>query len=193
LKTLPICYHGQASVIAALGLRERLRIEAIKEIQIDTYDIAVMMMGADPGRWAPATRETADHSLPYCVAVALLDGEVSAKSFAEERLHDPKVGALMKKIKVRDDAGLTAKYPQAVPGRVEITMTSGELLSAEVEYPTGHAMNPMSDAEVETKFRSMFAGRASAGQCDSLLKALWSSEKIENFGREVTDRLTLPA
>ena len=165
----------------------------MREIRIDTYHTAVMMMGGDPDRWAPATRETADHSLPYCVAIALLDGEVTAQSFTQERLQDPAVQGLMRMVKVTEDAALCAQYPESVPSRVSIKTAGGELLSAEVRYPTGHAMNVMSDAEVEKKFRGMFTGSDRAGRGERILETIWKLDQVGDFGREVIGLLTFPA
>jgi 2-methylcitrate dehydratase len=181
MKSLPVCYHGQSAVLAALELRSRIDIDKIEDIQVDAYGAAVMMMGADPSRWAPATRETADHSLPYCVSIALLDGGVSNASFADSRLHDGAVANLMRKVKVREDAKLSAAYPAAAPGRVSIRMMSGEAHTIEVMYPTGHAKNPMTDAEVERKFREMLSGHRNARQCDAALEALWDVEQASDI------------
>ena len=193
LKSLPVCYHGQSAVIAALDLRKRVKAADVREIRIDTYHTAVMMMGGDPDRWAPATRETADHSLPYCVAIALLDGEVTAQSFTQERLQDPAVQGLMRMVKVNEDAALCAQYPESVPSRVSIKTAGDELLSAEVRYPTGHAMNVMSDAEVEKKFRGMFTGSDRAGRGERILETIWKLDQVGDFGREVIGLLTFPA
>ncbi len=117
IKDLPVCYHGQSPVQAALEMRGRV------DVAQDRGDRgrhlprpAVMMMGGDPSRWAPTTRETADHSLPYCVSVALLDGKVTNESFADARLRDPAIANLMRKVKVREDTALTARYPEAPAG-----------------------------------------------------------------------------
>src|SRR5690606_12983378 len=72
IKTLPVCYHGQSAVLLALDMRNRLPAERIREIRVEAYRTAVDMMGKDPSRWAPTTHETADHSLPYTVAIAFL-------------------------------------------------------------------------------------------------------------------------
>jgi 2-methylcitrate dehydratase len=149
------------------------------------------MMGADPSRWAPTTRETADHSLPYCVAIALLDGEVTAGSFASSRLQDPAVVSLMRKVKVSESPELSDQYPEAVPSRVSIHLLSGELLTTEVRYPTGHAKNPMNDAEVEKKFRGLFQRRGNATQCDEVLMALWALDEIKDFSGDVLRILTV--
>jgi 2-methylcitrate dehydratase len=185
IKNLPVCYHGQSPVEAALELRGAVPVERIEEIQVDAYATAVMMMGADPSRWAPTTRETADHSLPYCVAVALLDGEVTSASFAESRLHDPQVADLMRKVKVREDSSLDAHYPEGAPGRVTIRTRSGEAHTRELRYPTGHAKRPMSDHDVERKFRLMCNSVLTEAQCEATLKALWNIERVRDVGRDL--------
>jgi 2-methylcitrate dehydratase len=185
IKGLPVCYHGQSPVWAAVEMREALDVSKIEDILIDTYKTGVTMMGSDPSRWAPTTRETADHSLPYCVAVALLDGRVVDESFADERLRDPKLAALMRKVKVREDERLSALYPEGSPGRVTIRMQSGETHTREIVYPKGHAKSPMSTAEVEAKFRDMTAPLLGAARCDAVLAAVRTLDASENVGRDL--------
>jgi 2-methylcitrate dehydratase len=185
IKSLPVCYHGQSAVLAALKLRAQLQVAEIAEVRVEAYRAAVDMMGNDPSRWAPTTHETADHSLPYTVAIALLDGAVTAESFALERFTDPAVVALMRKTKVCEDSTLTAAYPEGAPGRVTVTMNSGEVHDAELKYPDGHAQNPLSDAQVEDKFRQMFSKRRSQAHCEQVLQRLWQMERVGDSGREV--------
>src|SRR5687768_8049836 len=177
LKSLPICYHGQSAVLGALELKPRVRVQDIVEIHVESYRTAVHMMGSDASRWAPTTRETADHSMPYVVATALIDGEVTADSFAPARLADPALAALMGKVKVSESADLSALYPEAAPSRVSFRLASGEVLTSEVKYPKGHAKSPMQDVEVEQKFRQLFAAFGSAAQCDAALRALWELDR----------------
>ncbi|MBS1218450.1 MAG: putative 2-methylcitrate dehydratase PrpD [Proteobacteria bacterium] len=179
-KFLPVCYHGQSAVFAALDLRDRVDVRQIEEIKVDGYQVAVFMMGNDASRWAPTTRETADHSLPYCVAIALLDGKLVRDSFADARLRDPAVAELMHKVRVAEDPALTALYPESAPGRVTIRMRSGETQVAEIRYPRGHEKSPMSDAEIESKFCDLAAGALGAQGCDRALKALWQLERMED-------------
>lgn len=185
IKSLPVCYHGQSPVLVALDLAKRVRAQDIAEIRVDAYRTAVDMMGNDPSRWAPTTHETADHSLPYTVAIAFLDGKLNEASFAPERYTDPAVVALMRKVKVQEDNALTAKYPEGSPGRVTVTLASGETQGAEMLYPTGHAGNPMDDAQVEAKFRDMLDKRVDAAQCERVLQRLWSAEKSQDLCREI--------
>jgi 2-methylcitrate dehydratase len=181
-KFLPVCYHGQSAVFAAMELRDKIDLRQIEEIRVDAYQVAVFMMGNDASRWAPATRETADHSLPYCVAIALLDGKLVRDSFADERLRDSAVADLMRKVKVAEDPALTAQYPEGAPGRVTIRLRSGETHVAEIRYPRGHEKSPMSDAEVENKFRNLSGGLLGAPGCDRALKTLWQLENIKDAG-----------
>jgi 2-methylcitrate dehydratase len=177
-KSLPVCYHGQAAVLAALDLRPRVNVTEIVEITVEAYSTAVFMMGNDPSRWAPTTRETADHSLPYCIAIALLDGQVTGASFADARLADPAVAALMRKTKVEEDRALSALYPESAPGRVTIAMRSGETHVAEMRYPAGHEKNPMSDQDLERKFFELAADRLEPTQRDKLIGTLWQLERV---------------
>jgi len=184
-KSLPVCYHGQSSVFAAIELRERVDLQQIEEIRVDGYQVAVFMMGGDASRWAPTTRETADHSLPYCVAIGLLDGELTSASFSDQRLRDPAVAALMRKVKVSEDPALSAQYPEGAPGRVTLRMKSGEQHVVEIRYPKGHEKSPMGDAEIERKFRDLCGGVLGKAGCDRTLEALW---QIDNF--DDTNKIT---
>jgi len=179
-KSLPVCYHGQSAVLAALDLRKRVSLSDIAEIKVETYGTAVFMMASDDSRWAPATRETADHSLPYCVAVALADGAVTQASFAEGRLRDPALTEVMRRVKVAEDRALSALYPESAPGRVTVAMRSGATHVAEVRYPKGHEKNPMTDGEIERKFVELCAERLNAEQRDRLIETLWRFEYVED-------------
>ena len=172
IKDLPVCYHGQSPVQAAVEMKTRIDPRNIEAIEVDTYRTGVTMMAGDPSKWAPTTRETADHSLPYCISVALLDGKVKNASFSEARLRDPAVANLMRKVKVKEDPSLTARYPEAPGGRVTVRMASGETHTGEVTYPRGHHKSPMSDADVERKFSELAGPRLGAQKCDALLNAV---------------------
>lgn len=185
VKSLPVCYHGQSAVLCALEMRARIAARDIAEIRVDTYRAAVNMMGNDPSRWAPTTHETADHSLPYTVAIAVLDGAVTEESYDSRRFAEPAVVGLMQKVKVCEDAGLTAKYPAASPSRLTITTSSGQSHSLEMIYPLGHAMNPMSTADIEAKFRRMLAKRYDQQRAEQILRQLSTAETMGDFGRDV--------
>ena len=122
---------------------------------IETFKTAVEIIGQDPEKWAPRTRETADHSLPYCTAVALLDGEVSADQFTAERLAEPRLRDLVARTIVVEDPALTAGYPSGIPNRVTVTLDDGTTLVEEVAFPPGHDKNPLDDAGLARKFHGL--------------------------------------
>lgn len=156
VKCFPVCYHGQSAVWTALGLRDQFAIEDVESVHVDTYAVAKGMMANAPSRWAPETAESADHSLPYVVSLALLDGAIDGGSFAEARLRDPQIGALMKRVSVEEAADMTALYPDASPSRITVRLKDGREACEETRYPKGHHEAPMTGAEIEDKFRRQF-------------------------------------
>src|SRR5438270_13351389 len=149
IKFWPAEYHSQSAIDAALQLRPDVGdVRQVASIDIHTFDAAVDIIGKDPEKWRPRTRETADHSLPYCTAVALADGDVTLAQFEPERITDAALLDLVAKVKIHRDAALSARYPRGIPNRLTVTMQDGRKLVREVEFPRGHAENPMTDAEV---------------------------------------------
>lgn len=153
IKFVPAEYHSQSAIAAAFELRREIGDpKRIRGITIFTFKTAVEIIGKDPEKWRPQTRETADHSLPYCTAVALVDGEVSARQFTQQRLEDPELINLVSRVTVVEDPRLTAGYPSGIPNRVVVELSDGTVLSKEVAHPPGHDKNPLSDAGVRDKF-----------------------------------------
>ena len=136
------------------SLRDELGgdINLIESIHLDTFKVSYEIIAKDPEKWAPKTRETADHSLMYIVAAALLDGTVTKHSFSQQMLDNADIKALLSKTTLEEDDALTEGYPEGIPNRITIKTKDGGTLSREVSFPRGHAMNKMSDAEVEQKF-----------------------------------------
>jgi 2-methylcitrate dehydratase len=177
IKFWPAEYHSQSAIDAALQLRPEISdIKNIRAVDIHTFDAAVDIIGKDPEKWRPRTRETADHSLPYCTAVALLDGDVTEESFDDAHLNHPALLDLVGKIKVHRDPGLSARYPRGIPNRLTVTLANGKQLVKEVEFPRGHAGNPMTDAEVEGKFRRLVEPEYGQDRAGTILAGLWEME-----------------
>jgi 2-methylcitrate dehydratase len=183
IKFWPAEYHSQSAIDAALQLRAEVDdINSIAAIDLDTFDAAVDIIGKDPEKWRPKTRETADHSLPYCVAVALADGAVTLTQFDPRRFTDPALLALVDRVKVHRDGSLSERYPAGIPNRITLTLTTGRKVVREVEYPRGHARNPMTDAEVEEKFRTLVEPRYGKERAGRVLGACWGLEELKSAG-----------
>lgn len=189
IKHYPVEYHAQTAVEAALALREQLlkaegpsALGGIAEVEIGSYDVAIEIIGREEEKWHPRTRETADHSFPYCVAVALLDGAVTLKSFGPARLADPALHRLMQKVRVVPLEDFLGRYPQAMPTRVAVRTVAGKAYAEEVDYPLGHPRHPMSDREVEEKFRALAGGRLERRRADKVIDAVWRLDRLTDIG-----------
>ncbi|MEN3002651.1 MAG: MmgE/PrpD family protein [Armatimonadota bacterium] len=178
IKYFPVEYHAQSAVWAALALREQLggNLSAVEAVEIDTFEASYSIIGSEPEKWAPKSRETADHSLPYIVGVTLMDGKVDLDSFEESRYTDPELLAFVRKIQVRHDPALDAGYPAGIPNRITLRLRDGRTLTEESTFPRGHARNPMSDEEVEAKFRRLTEWAFSPARQDEILHFLWNLE-----------------
>ena len=153
IKFVPAEYHSQSAIAAAFVLRPKIGDPSrIKSIEIATFRTAVEIIGQDPEKWRPKTRETADHSLPYCTAVALVDGAITAEQFSDNRLNDPALIDLVARTTVVEDPELTAGYPAGIPNRVSVTLDDGTVLVEHNSFPPGHDKNPLSDAQLRVKF-----------------------------------------
>ncbi len=182
IKYYPSEYHSQAGVEAALSLRDNVEIEDIKEINIETYDACVDIIAGDKEKWLPETRETADHSLPYCVAVALCDGTVGLGQFTEERIKDPGLQKIMSKVKVKRNPEHNKQYPEAFPCYIVIKTKSGETFTKTVTYPKGHPKNPLTDSELEEKFNTLNSGLIKDDTVKGIIDNIWRLENLEDIG-----------
>ena len=183
IKYWPAEYHSQSAIDAALQLRSQIgSLDSIERIDIASFDAAVDIIGSEPEKWRPTSRETADHSMPYCVAVALQDGDVTLASFTDEKLHDEHLVALVQKVQIERDAALTAGYPDGIPNRVTVTCSDGRSFVSEVRYPRGHAGNPMTDDEVQEKFRQCVVNRFTPEVATAVVADVLRLESIRDPG-----------
>jgi 2-methylcitrate dehydratase len=160
----------------------RQSLASITEVEIGSYDVAIEIIGRDPEKWHPRTRETADHSFPYAVAVALLDGTVTLQSFGPKRLNDAALQALMQKVRVVEQEEFKGWYPQAMPTRVSVRTAMGKEYVKQVDFPLGHPRNPMSDREVEEKFRALAAGKLDRAQAGKVIDLVWKLDRLKDIG-----------
>ena len=182
IKYWPAEYHSQSAIDAALQLRsEAGDPEKIESILIQSFEAAVSIIGSEPEKWRPTSRETADHSMGYCVARALLDGDVTRASFSDEKIKDPKALTLLDKIKIVETDECNAGYPKGIPNNLIIKTGDGRTLSKRVDFPRGHAGNPMSDDEVFGKFRKLAAGVVSDTVADRILNLAMSLDESSDL------------
>ena len=183
IKRFPLGEDRQTVIQAVLDVRAKLPdVRDIAEVHIRTMKKAITIMAGDPKKWRPTTRETADHSMVYTTGVALMYGTVHQRHFGDEYLHDEELLDLVSRVKVSVWEEANRRAPEAMLCEVEVVTKSGKRYSAEVAYHKGHYKNPMSESDVEAKFRSLTEDVLSPRQVDRLLDRLWHLEEQKDIG-----------
>ena len=184
VKRFPAGFVSQTAIEGAIEARDALGIKTgrdIRRIRIRTFESGLRIMAGDPTRWHPETRETADHSIPYVVACAMLFGTVEPAHFDNATLHDPQLLDLMQKIEVVRDAECDAAWPEAILNIVTVQTSDGREHTAKVPYYSGHYMRPMSDQDLERKFNRLTAGLLGQDRQEAVLKRLWHLEDVDDL------------
>ena len=181
IKFWPAEYHAQSSIDAALQIRGQFLADGytwrdIDRLEMESFEAAVSIIGSEKEKWRPTSRETADHSMGYMTVAALIDGEVTRQTFEPRRFRSKKYLNLLDRTTIREAADLNPGYPDGIPNRLTLRMKDGAVYRKTVKYPGGHAGNPMSDAEVEAKFRLLAEGVIATKVQNRLLRQIWSLE-----------------
>jgi len=184
IKYWPAEYHAQSAIWAALEVRKHVDdLGAVTSVLAETHEAGFNILGKDREKWTPKTKETADHSLPYIVGMALLHGTVDNSSYSIRNLTDPRNLCFIRKIKVVEDPEFTALYPaNGIANRITVTEPGGREVTAQVVVPRGHPLNPMTKADIEAKFLRLTRKRLGEGRAREALMRLWDLEKERNLG-----------
>jgi 2-methylcitrate dehydratase len=177
VKRYPSGYFSQGAIQASLDLHSLLHGRVPVAVRVGTFEFGKKVMAGDAEKWHPATRETADHSIPYVVACALARGTVHRDDLDDSQLADPEIRRLLGMLTVEVDPECAAAWPDACMNRVTVVFADGAEESAAVRYYRGHAKNPMSDRELEGKFRDQAASVITDADADALVKAIWTLDE----------------
>jgi 2-methylcitrate dehydratase len=153
--------------------------DEVKEILVETTSRAVDIL-ADPGKYAPDTKETADHSLPYVIAAAVMDGTVLPTSFSVRRLHDARLRDLTRRVKVVANPEIDALFPKVKRARVTITTVTGQQYTAQTDVAKGDPEDPLTDDEIVAKFQANAEEYISEQRIDEIIHATWRFESLES-------------
>ena len=148
--------HTHISATLKVVEENNIRLDQIEEVTVTTIARACDIL-FDPHKYRPQNRETADHSLPYCIAAALVDRQITTGSFSEEKLKDPRIWEVIDKIRGEASEEFEAMFPAKQPSRVKITTTGGGTFEAYLEYPKGDPREPMTAADLDAKFGALAA------------------------------------
>jgi 2-methylcitrate dehydratase len=181
IKYWPAEYHSQSAIEAALFLRKQIEdISQIDSVLIESHDASVDIIGSEPEKWKPETRETADHSLPYITAIALIDGQVTDKQFEPARFMDPAIWKFLESVKVERNAELSAIYAEAVANIVHVKLKDGRTLTKRVDYPLGNAKNPVSDEELVGKLNALVVPKIGDAAAKKIVDLGWNLDQAGN-------------
>ncbi|MEK4031831.1 MmgE/PrpD family protein [Methylocystis sp. IM3] len=148
--------HAQTAIEAVLDLRAPpgFHADAIKAVRLETFAVAYQIIGGgeEGDRHAVGTKEEADHSLPYLLAVALIDGRVQPEQFERTRIVAPDVQRLLRKVTVTPVPALSALFPARLPARLEIEFADGARLRASRDDYRGYNTDPFDWADARAKF-----------------------------------------
>jgi len=174
--------HSQTSLEGVLELRagQDFRVDDIDRIELDVFDVAYNIIGGgeEGDKHHVLTKEQADHSLPYMVAAALLEGEIGPAQYTPERIARPEVQSLLRRVQVRPDASLSRSFPQEMPTRIRIVLRGGRTLSREKRDYEGFHTRPMSWNRVVEKYERLAAPYADTKLRRTIVEAVAGLETI---------------
>jgi 2-methylcitrate dehydratase PrpD len=181
LKYHASCGHTHSAIDAAIQAAggKTFDPDGIEKATVSVYQGALDLLAAVE----PKNPYLAKFNLPFCIASALLFGHAELADFSTERLRDPRMVRMMQKIELRSDPELTAMYPRKWPARVEILKQNGERLTGSVTVPKGDPENPLSEAEVVAKFKSLTRGLIADDRADVLCERALGLDRLSDVSR----------
>lgn len=172
--------HAPISATLDLVIENDLVPEDVAEVHIRSLARAADIL-ADPSKYDPRTKETADHSLPYVIAAAVADRQVTPAQFTPAKIADPRIRDILPRVKVVADPEIEAVFPELQRVVVTIRTTSGQEVSRQLDFPKGDPRNPLTDTEIEEKFDALSAPVLSAEGRQRIKDAVWGLEKMESI------------
>ena len=178
--------HSQSVLEGILELKEEqaFRAEEVEKIEVEIFDVAYHIIGGgeEGNKTVIRTKEEADHSLPYLVAVAILDGQVMPEQYRLDRLQRRDVQALLQKVSVRPAGDFSQKFPDEMPCRVILTLGNGRVVVKEKRDYAGFRTRPMSWEDAVGKFERLsapFADRALRQEVEEAVAGLEAIQVVD--------------
>jgi 2-methylcitrate dehydratase len=172
--------HAPISCTLDLIKDNDLQADQVEKVHIRSLARAADIL-ADPSKYDPRTKETADHSLPYVIAAAVADRQVTPLQFTDQKIMDPTIRAQLHKVEVVADPEIEALFPELQRVIVTVVTTDGREFTKQVDYPKGDPRNPLTDQEIEEKFDALAAPIMSEQDRQRLKEAVWSLEDVDSI------------
>ncbi|MCD6337030.1 MAG: MmgE/PrpD family protein [Candidatus Marinimicrobia bacterium] len=150
--------HTHISAAIKIMSENDINYKDIDSVTIKTIARACDIL-FDTHKYRPKSRETADHSLPYCIACALVDRKVTTRSFDDESIKDPRIWEVIDKIKGEASEEFEKMFPAKQPSQVTIKLKDGTEHTLYLEYPKGDPREPMTEADLDAKVEALCGDR----------------------------------
>ncbi len=180
--------HAPISATLDLVMDNDLAPAEIEKVRIRSLARAADIL-ADPSKYDPRSKETADHSLPYVIAAAIVDRQVTPLQFEQERIMSDEIRAQLRKVEVVADPAIEAVFPELQRVHVTVETRDGRALEKQLDYPKGDPRNPLTDQEIEEKFTALAEPVMGAAARRRLIDAVWSLDEVGS----VTELMALTA
>ena len=177
--------HAPISAVLDLVKKNDLHPDQVAKVQIRSLARAADIL-SDPSKYDPHTKETADHSLPYVIAAALVDRQVTPGQFEMAKIMDPKIREQLKKVEVVADPEIEKVFPALQRVVVTIRTIDGKEFTEQLDYPKGDPRNPLTDQEIEEKFSALADGVLSVKAQAKLKDAIWNLDKVDSITKLMT-------
>jgi 2-methylcitrate dehydratase len=172
--------HAPISAVLDLVQQNDLTPDDVAKVHIRSLARAADIL-ADPSKYDPQSKETADHSLPYVIAAAIVDRQVTPVQFEQERIMDPTIRAQLNKVEVVADPEVEKLFPKLQRVIVAIETADGRRVETQLDYPKGDPRNPLTDEEVEAKFDALAAPVLSDERRQQLKDAVWGADGLTSI------------
>jgi len=169
--------HTHLSCLLNAMISNDLVYSDIKEVKVTCFAQAYDIL-FDPTKYRPESRETADHSLPYCLAAAMVDKKITTDSFSDEKLKDPRIFEVIDKIKGEPSQEFEKMFPAKQPSRVVVTTNDDRTFEEYLEYPKGDPREPMTTNDLENKFNSLAGDKFDTTAKKRLKETIFDCEKM---------------
>jgi len=180
--------HTHISCVLKAVTKNNLNYKDIKEVKVTAFAQAYDIL-FDPSKYRPESRETADHSLPYCMAAAIVGHKITTQSFSKEKLKDPIIFEVIDKIKGEPSLEFEKMFPAKQPSRVVVTTNGGRVFEEYLEYPKGDPREPMTAEDLENKFNSLAESVLSPERLQEVNELIFNCETVS--AREFMSKLVV--
>jgi len=171
--------HAPISAVLDIVIGNDLKPEQIAKVHIRSLARAADIL-ADPTKYDPRSKETADHSLPYVIAAAIADRQVTPAQFEPEKIMDTRIREQLRKVEVVADPEIEKVFPKLQRVIVTVKTTDGRELTKQLDYPKGDPRNPLTDKEIEEKFDALAAPVLSDTRRRRLKEAVWKLDELSS-------------